>query len=154
MKSNKPARKYDSALVNQLLAETSEVERTQVRNRMALAARLDDLITAKGWNRSEFATKVGKSPSEITKWLSGTQNFTVDTLAEIALAFGIPVADLFAARPPHVIYKVNMVVIGETPPRSMSYGKPVTSGKSLSAGFADNYFKKLLLSSPSNAALS
>ena len=38
---------------------------------------------------------MGKQPFEITKWLSGTQNFTVDILTAIALTLGVEIADLF-----------------------------------------------------------
>lgn len=39
----------------------------------------------RGWilSKIDLAKKFGKSPSEITKWLSGNHNFTVDTLIEI-----------------------------------------------------------------------
>ena len=129
MKSNKPARKHSSPLINQLLAETSEAERLQVSTKMMLAARLDDLIIARGWNKSEFAGIVGKSPSEITKWLSGTQNFTIDTLSEIAVAFNMPVGELLAPRPSQVVYKVKMVIILERPAQSEPYMTTITRRK-------------------------
>ena len=113
MKSNKPTRKHSSALVNQLLAETSPVEKAQISNRMTLATRLDDLIQAKGWNKSEFASKVGKSPSEITKWLSGTQNFTIDTLTEIAVALKISIVELFAAPQPQIVDNRHFVIMSD-----------------------------------------
>ncbi|HEV2481614.1 MAG TPA: helix-turn-helix transcriptional regulator [Puia sp.] len=110
MKSNKPARKHSSAFVNQLLAETSDVEKAKINNRMTLATRLDDLITARRWSKSEFAAKVGKSPSEITKWLSGTQNFTIDTLTEISLAFNLSVGELFADPQPQIIDHIHLLI--------------------------------------------
>jgi transcriptional regulator with XRE-family HTH domain len=110
MKSNKPARRHSSAFVNQMLAETSDIEKAQVNNRMMLAVRLDDLIAARRWSKSEFAAKVGKSPSEITKWLSGTQNFTIDTLTEISLAFNLSVGELFAAPQPQIIDHIHILV--------------------------------------------
>jgi transcriptional regulator with XRE-family HTH domain len=50
---------------------------------MLLAARIDDARKAKGWSQHEFAEQMGKNPSEISKWLSGTHNFTSDTLWDI-----------------------------------------------------------------------
>lgn len=44
-----------------------------------------------------------KNPS--TKWLSGTQNFTVDTLAEIAHVLNLTVSDLFET--PRRTYSVD-----------------------------------------------
>ncbi len=100
MKNKKPARKYSSPVIKQLLSKISPVEKKQTYTKMTIAARLDDLIKGRGWSKTVFAEKVNKNPSEITKWLSGTQNFTIDTLAEIAFALNMPIAELF--EPQHV----------------------------------------------------
>ena len=73
----------------------NSVEKMQVRIKMQLAARQDDLIRESGLNKSEFASKLDKNPSEISKWLSGTHNFTIDTLVEISEALNIHVQELF-----------------------------------------------------------
>jgi transcriptional regulator with XRE-family HTH domain len=110
MKANNPARKHRSRIVSDLLSEITPVEKVQTRTKMSLAARLDDLITARGWGKSEFAEKVNKNPSEITKWLSGNQNFTIDTLSEIAAVLDMSVAELFAPKRLQIVNKVNFVV--------------------------------------------
>jgi transcriptional regulator with XRE-family HTH domain len=43
---------------------------------------------------NDFADKVNKRPSEITKWLSGNHNFTVETLFEIEEKLGIKIINL------------------------------------------------------------
>ena len=50
---------------------------------MSIAAK--SMKPERGWilSKIDLAKKFGKSPSEITKWLSGNHNFTVDTLIEI-----------------------------------------------------------------------
>lgn len=75
MKKVTKARKYNSSKLKELLDEVTPLEMEQTKNKMQLAARIEDLMRAKGWNKSQFAEKVGKHPSEITKWLSGTQNY-------------------------------------------------------------------------------
>ncbi len=109
-KNNKTAKKYSSPVINKLLTEISPVEKLQITTKMLLAARLDDLISERGWGKSEFAKKVNKNPSEITKWLSGTQNFTIDILSEIALALNLTIAELFAPKQIQIISKTNIVV--------------------------------------------
>lgn len=125
MKTNNPARKHRSRIVSDLLSEITPVEKMQTSTKMTLAARLDDLITSRGWGKSEFAEKVNKNPSEITKWLSGTQNFTIDTLSEIAVALGMSVAELFAPKRVQVVNKVNIVVKVERVQPGVRYYTPV-----------------------------
>lgn len=134
MMNKKTARKYTSPVTNQLLAEITPVEKLQTNTKMTLAARLDDLITARGWGKSEFAEKVNKNPSEITKWLSGTQNFTIDTLAEIGVVLNMPVSELFAPKRVHVINRVQVVITVKEVQQSIRY---VTPFSEMVSGFSN-----------------
>ena len=136
MMNKKTARKYTSPVTNQLLAEITPVEKLQTNTKMTLAARLDDLITARGWGKSEFAEKVDKNPSEITKWLSGTQNFTIDTLAEIGVVLNMPVSELFAPKRVQVINRVQVVITVKEVQQSIRY---VTPFSEMVSGFSNIY---------------
>lgn len=125
MKTNKTARKHRSRVISELLNEITPVEKMQTSTKMDLAARIDDLITTKGWSKSEFAEKVNKQPSEITRWLSGTQNFTLDTLSEIAVVLNMPVAELFVPKQVQVINKVHLIVKVQRTQPAFSYYTPV-----------------------------
>jgi transcriptional regulator with XRE-family HTH domain len=85
---------YNSPQMDELFSDFDPAEAARVENRMLLAAKIDDAIKAKGWSKKEFAGKMGKSPSEISKWLSGTHNFTSDTLVDIAKILGTSLIDL------------------------------------------------------------
>lgn len=122
--SKNTARKYSSSLAKQLLAELTPTEKSKARTRMLLAVRIEEMITAKGWSKSVFASKVGKSPSVISKWLSGTHNFEVDTLDEIAMALDKPLEALFAEKAVQVIYKTEVVVAIAAAPPSIRYATP------------------------------
>jgi len=56
---------------------------------MRVASIIADALTAKGMEKKQFAQKVGRKPSEITKWLSGTHNFTLYTLTDIEQVLNI-----------------------------------------------------------------
>ncbi|MCD8539363.1 MAG: helix-turn-helix domain-containing protein [Leadbetterella sp.] len=77
-----------------LLDEITPLEMAIVEERMVLAARIADIMDRRGWNRVQFAGHMGKKPSVITKWLSGTHNFTHDTLVEIAFMLNISLPEL------------------------------------------------------------
>lgn len=110
MNKTTKARKYNSSKLQELLDEVTPLEMEQTKVKMQLAARIEDFMRAKGWNKSQFAEKVGKNPSEITKWFSGTQNFTTDVLTEIASALGVELTALFGKKQVQVIYRKEIVV--------------------------------------------
>ena len=56
---------------------------------MLLAAKLCAALRSKGITQKAFAEMMGKTESEISDWLSGERNFTVDTLTEIEQAMGL-----------------------------------------------------------------
>jgi transcriptional regulator with XRE-family HTH domain len=54
----------------------------------AIAARIDEVLARKGWNKTDFANAMGKTNAEISKWMSGQHNFTIATIAKIEVALG------------------------------------------------------------------
>ena len=68
----------------------SRVRYEQVERKMRIAAHIEDAMNQAGLTKTQFARLMGKYPSEITKWLSGTHNFTSDLLTEIEVTLGVP----------------------------------------------------------------
>lgn len=93
-KKNLRATKYTSPLIQDLLTSLTDVEKEQSRIRLTIAARIDDYRKAQGLTKRGLAEKLNRQPSEMTKWMSGTHNFTTDTLVEIAVALKVGVKDL------------------------------------------------------------
>lgn len=83
MNKAKRAEGHSSKVLGALLKTISPQEQARTEYRMLLAAKIDDGRKTKGWTQNEFAEKMGKQPSEISKWLSGTHNFTSDILFDI-----------------------------------------------------------------------
>ncbi len=74
----------DNSIIEQLLNNISPEESQRIENRMLLAAKIDDALKAKGWRKKDLMTALGKkNQSEVTKWLSGTHNFTSDLLTDL-----------------------------------------------------------------------
>lgn len=76
-------KQYKSTLLSSLVGEISAKEQAKTDKRMRLAARIDDAMKAKDWKKIDLARVLNKRPSEITKWLSGTHNFSTETLFEL-----------------------------------------------------------------------
>jgi len=126
MNKTTKARKYSSSKLQELLDEITSLEMEQTKVKMQLAARIEDLMRAKGWNKSQFAEKVGKNPSEITKWFSGSQNFTIDVLTEIAFALGVELTTLFGKKQVQVIYRKEFVVKSVAPQPTIILTTPMS----------------------------
>ncbi|MCA6516432.1 MAG: helix-turn-helix transcriptional regulator [Chitinophagaceae bacterium] len=122
------ARNYSSSKLQELLDEITPLEMEQTKVKMQIAARIEDLMKARNWSKSQFATKVGKNPSEITKWLSGTQNFTIDVLTEIASTFEVELAALLGRKQASVIYRKEIVVKSVAVPNSIKLTTPYDDG--------------------------
>jgi len=85
---------YTSDLVNNLLGHISPAEQDQVDHKMKMAAKIHAGLKAKGWKSLDLARELHlKSPSLVSKWLSGTHNFTMDTLVDIQRVLGIRLLD-------------------------------------------------------------
>ncbi len=70
--------------LEKILEEITPEQQARTDVKMLLAARIADAMEAKGWNNKMLMEALGKkNPSEITRWLSGTHNFTVDTLVDL-----------------------------------------------------------------------
>lgn len=110
MMTNKQPKRIANPLIIKILAEASPLRRLQNKKRVDLACRIDDLIKDKGYSYSAFAKIIDKQPSEITKWLSGTHNFTFDTLTEIAFCLNVEVVDLMQPQPVQIVYRERVQI--------------------------------------------
>lgn len=76
-------------IVRKVIENTDPATKQRVDNRMYLAVKIQDIHTERGMKKKELATLLNKKASEISKWLSGDHNFTIDTLSEIGAALGV-----------------------------------------------------------------
>ncbi len=54
----------------------------------AIAEKIDAILKEKGLTQKEFARKMNKTEAEVSRWLSGTHNFTLKTIAKITAVLG------------------------------------------------------------------
>lgn len=53
--------------------------------------RIHEILKAKDLKQKDLALRLGKKESEISRWMRGTHNFTIDTLIAIEDALGEPI---------------------------------------------------------------
>lgn len=62
-----------------------------IRMSVEIVKRVNELMQLNGMNQAELAVALGKSPSEVSKWLSGMHNFTLKSIAKMEVILGAPI---------------------------------------------------------------
>ena len=62
--------------------------------------RIHEILLAKGLKQRDLALMLGKSEAEISRWMRGTHNFTIDTLISIEQALGSPILKVVGQEEP------------------------------------------------------
>lgn len=124
-KKNK-ARKISSPIIKKLRAETTDLQKQQVEDRIRLAMDLDRLVQDNFGSYTNFANHIGRSVSEVSRWLSGTHNLTMATLSEIARGFDCTLKELWTKieNKPQIVLVINQQVTVENPLKD--FQKPKT----------------------------
>ena len=82
-----------TGVMGRMLANMDSKSLARTRNKMMVAARIADALKAKGITQKQMAAQMGKTESEISEWLSGDRNFTIDTLTDIEGFLNIQLLD-------------------------------------------------------------
>lgn len=78
-----------SELFQQALSEVPKELKIQIDLSFAISDKLDAILQERGMTQKEFAKLIGKSESEVCKWLGGTHNFTLKTIAKISSVLNV-----------------------------------------------------------------
>lgn len=82
-------RRKPSASLTRIINNIDEDKLRRTRDRMLVANKIADALNAKGISQKKFSEMTGRSESEVSEWLSGDRNFTIDTLSDIQKYLGI-----------------------------------------------------------------
>ena len=80
MKTNK--------ILDEIRNTISPETKMQMELSVAIANRIYDILEDKGMSQKDFARILGKTETEVSRWLSGTHNLTLSTISKISLALG------------------------------------------------------------------
>lgn len=56
-----------------------------------IADRIHEILETRGISQKELAEMLGKKESQVSKWMTGTHNFTIKTLALLEARLGVPI---------------------------------------------------------------
>ena len=77
-----------SHIFEKAIERISPEKLSEIRLSVEIVERIDALMQKHNINQKQLAQKLGKNPSEINKWLSGTHNFTLKTITRLETLFG------------------------------------------------------------------
>lgn len=80
MKTNK--------IMDSIRKATSADTNKQVDLCVAISNRVYDLLKERNMTQRDFAKALGKTETEVSRWLSGTHNLTLATIAKMATVLG------------------------------------------------------------------
>jgi ribosome-binding protein aMBF1 (putative translation factor) len=80
MKTNK--------IMDEIRSTTSPEVKMQMEMSVAIANRIYEILEAKGMSQKDLAHRLGKTETEVSRWLSGMHNLTLATICKISSALG------------------------------------------------------------------
>lgn len=83
-----------SKVAQRILSETPEETKIFARLYANVVVRINQLLKEKQLSQKDLAESMGKSPSEINKWLTSEHNLTLRTLAKLQAELGEPIINV------------------------------------------------------------
>lgn len=80
-----------SSIIEARRAKVSPEVRRRVDLSFLIVGRIHNVLEEKGLKQKDLANLLGKKESEISKWMRGTHNFTIETISSIEKALGTPI---------------------------------------------------------------
>ena len=75
-------------ILDEIRGDISPEMKARTELSVAIANRIYDILEAKKMSQKDLARLMGKTETEVSRWLSGTHNMTVATISRISAALG------------------------------------------------------------------
>jgi len=80
-------KKDSKGVVDRLRARILPENRIFVKKNLAISEQVNNILEQRGWSQKVLAEKMGKETSEISKWLSGLHNLTLQSISKMESVF-------------------------------------------------------------------
>ena len=102
-------------LMDSIRKSTPAETNKQVDSCVAIANRVFDLMNEKGIKQRDLAKLLGKTETEVSRWLSGTHNFTIATIAKMAVVLDDDIITTTRSNKPYPLpkYKEEEALVAE-----------------------------------------
>lgn len=86
-----------SNIIEARRAKVSPEIKRRVDLSFLIVDRIHNILQKKGLRQKDLATMLGKNESEISKWMRGSHNFTIETITSIESALETPILEVVGA---------------------------------------------------------
>ena len=90
-----------SSIIEERRQKVNPEARRMVDLSFRIVDRIHEILKEKGLKQKDLALRLGKNESEISKWMRGTHNFTIDTLVSIENVLGEPIIEVCYSQAAH-----------------------------------------------------
>ena len=80
-----------SSIIEARRKQVNPSVRQKVELSFQIVDRIHEILESRGLKLKDLAIMLGKKEAEISKWMRGTHNFTIDTLVSIEKALDAPI---------------------------------------------------------------
>ncbi len=88
-----------NARLEEIRKKIPQEVKLMINHSFAIVDRIDEILTKKKISQRELAQILGKSESEISKWMRGTHNFTIKTISKLEAVLGEPIFEKATKEP-------------------------------------------------------
>ena len=99
-------------IMDEIRSTISPEMKLQMELSVAIANRIYNILESKGMSQKEFAHLMGKTETEVSRWLSGTHNLTMATICKISAALGEDIINV-SSHSYEPVYKVEQLTVAE-----------------------------------------
>lgn len=86
-----------SSIIEARRTKVSPEVRQRVNLSFLIVDRIHCILEEKGLKQKDLANMLGKKESEISKWMRGTHNFTIETITSIENVLNVPILQIAEA---------------------------------------------------------
>jgi ribosome-binding protein aMBF1 (putative translation factor) len=95
MKNYKKPESYDmTSFFDEVAKNTPKESIIFIEKSLEISDRISDILEQKGLLQKDLATMLDKSEAEVSKWLCGTHNFTLQTISKIEAVLGESIMEI------------------------------------------------------------
>lgn len=80
--------KRTNYIMDEIRQTISPDMKIQMELSVAIANRIYSILEQRGMSQKDFAKLMGKTETEVSRWLSGTHNLTISTISKITYVLG------------------------------------------------------------------